>query len=164
MESALWGSVRWRFSDYMKYRMVDSTVFSLGKLSKGGSQKWINGVVMNLPTKPCRSVLISLRVTLNPSKNIQVTTLEVTIPIGSIFAKIYRRCEKENKRAVCEWVYRKIFNEQYNLTFGRYVPPTQAHVRTHAHTHTHTPSYLVTFHPTLKLAHTHSSQVEDWHV
>ena len=30
-------------------------------------------------------------------------------------------CSTQGKHAVSEWVYRKIFNETFNLSFGRYV-------------------------------------------
>ena len=75
-------------------------------------------------------------------------------------AKMYHlykeKCNENGCRPVSDWVYRKTFCEEFNLSFGRYVthadnthfPPTHSHVLsqpthfiltcTQLHTHTHT--------------------------
>ena len=42
--------------------------------------------------------------------------------------RLYKKCEKDNKHPVSEWVYRKVFRESFNLAFGRLGD---------MHTHTH---------------------------
>ena len=60
------------------------------------------------------------------------------------------KCDTEVRRSVSDWVYRKVFNEEYNLSFGRCVTILPPHTHTshtpppHTHSQTHLSSHAVT--------------------
>ena len=41
--------------------------------------------------------------------------------IQKMYQLYKEKCERENVQAASEWIYRKVFNEKFNLSFGRYV-------------------------------------------
>lgn len=57
--------------------------------------------------------------------------------------RLYKdRCEQDNTRPASEWIYRKVFNEHFNLSFGRYAHACYKHTLymplpplTHIHSH-----------------------------
>ena len=55
------------------------------------------------------------------------------------------KCTEGNEQSVSEWTYWKIFDNSYNLSFGRYdLACTLAHIYSHAHTHIHAHTYTHT--------------------
>ena len=47
--------------------------------------------------------------------------LSPDLSIAKMYALYKQKCTQDSKKPVSDWVYRRIFNEEYNLTFGRYV-------------------------------------------
>ena len=45
--------------------------------------------------------------------------LSPELTIAKMYALYQEKCTDEGREAVSEWVYRKIFGEEYNLYFGR---------------------------------------------
>ena len=86
-------------------------------------------------------------------------------------------CSSKSQEPVTEWVYRKVFNEEFKLSFGRFVlslskhtnihslhayfSDTQTYMQTlfmllsHNHTHTYTHSHSLTHSHSPFLSHTH---------
>lgn len=46
--------------------------------------------------------------------------LSPDLSIGKMYQLYKESCTEAGQRAVSDWVFRKVFDEQYNLTFGRY--------------------------------------------
>ena len=42
------------------------------------------------------------------------------LSIHKMYQLYKEKCEEENTQAASEWIYRKTFNENFNLSFGRY--------------------------------------------
>ena len=53
--------------------------------------------------------------------------LSPDLTVAKMYNLYKERCLPEGKRAASEWIYRKHFNENYNLSFGRYVCSFQTH-------------------------------------
>ena len=47
--------------------------------------------------------------------------LSPDLTISKMYSLYREQCTEKGRRPVSDWVYRKVFNEQYNLAFGRYV-------------------------------------------
>lgn len=50
------------------------------------------------------------------------------LTLQKLYLLYKEKCEAEGTRVASDWIYRKVFNESFNLSFGRYV--------THKYTHT----------------------------
>ena len=77
--------------------------------------------------------------------------LSPSLTLQKMYVLYKEKCEGEgNVHVTSDWIYRKVFNEHFNLSFGRYVaihvqslsplllPLTHAHTCAHTHTHTYT--------------------------
>lgn len=47
--------------------------------------------------------------------------LSPELSIAKLHTLYREQCTSNGKRAVGDWVYRKVFNEEYHLAFGRFV-------------------------------------------
>lgn len=47
--------------------------------------------------------------------------LNPELSIAKMYSLYCEQCTSSGKRAVSNWVFRRVFNEEYNLTFGRFV-------------------------------------------
>ena len=54
------------------------------------------------------------------SENPKREFLSPCLTIQKMYALYREMCEQENMRPASEWVFRKVFNEEFNLSFGRY--------------------------------------------
>ena len=93
--------------------------------------------------------------------NLNWKYLSSQLSLSKMYFLYKEMCSSKSQQPVSEWVYCKIFNGEFNLSFGRYVlslPPPHTHKNTlhasHTHTHTHASPFLSL---SLSLSHTHSS-------
>jgi len=47
--------------------------------------------------------------------------LSPMLSVPKMYSLYKEKCSETNEQPVSEWMYRKIFNTEYNLSFGRYV-------------------------------------------
>ena len=83
--------------------------------------------------------------------------LSPSLTLQKMYSFYKEKCERDGTTTASDWIYRKVFNEHFNLSFGRYVAThththTHMHMHTHAHTHTHTCAHA----RTRTCAHTHT--------
>ena len=72
--------------------------------------------------------------------SISVHPTTIREPISGMYTLYKDECAaaEDPTEPVSEWVYRKVFNEEFNLSFGRYVYVlTNSHTCTHTHTHSY---------------------------
>ena len=89
--------------------------------------KWINAEVMNLNTKQHLkiwhlfiNILNPFPATLgiNPSLIISIVNISPDLSVSKMYS-LYKGTCAEKARPVSDWVYRRVFNEEPNLWFGR---------------------------------------------
>lgn len=121
-------------------------------------------------TRQQMSILILCRSASAHSRLSLVTIWDQTTPIENL-------SQTKSLEPVLEWVYRNVFNEEFNLSFGRCVTITHAYTHTayttlplfhtHAHTHTHfslTHTYMHTHTPlSFSFSHTQSTHTITTH-
>ena len=67
------------------------------------------------------------------------------LSIQKMYQLYKEECEQENTQAASEWIYRKVFNEHFNLSFGRYDVLLHAdmHIVSHPNSYLHSMPTLV---------------------
>ena len=94
--------------------------------------------------------------------------LSPSLTLQKMYVLYKEKCEGEgNVHVASDWIYRKVFNEHFNLSFGRYVaihmhslsplllPLTHAHTHSYVHTRTHAHTHTLTHTRTHMHAHAH---------
>ena len=131
VEEWVYAYARKLFSKFMLFPMVAWIVYCKPKPGQV-ALSCVTAVVITLPEiKLLRRMLHMWRSTLNhflPMKAIIQENLiqnrkylSPDLSIAKMYALYKQKCTPDSKQHVSDWVYRRIFNEEYNLTFGRYV-------------------------------------------
>ena len=75
--------------------------------------------------------------------------LSSQLSLSKLYELYEYECASQSVEPVSEWVYRNVFNKQFNLSFGRYIHSHASHTHTHTHTHsphTHTHTHITDSH------------------